>query len=36
MTIHELLELGSKNLREVGQEEPKALAKRISAKYGKI
>ena len=31
MTIHELLELGSKNLREVGQEEPKALAKRILA-----
>lgn len=31
MTIHELLELGSKKLREVGQEEPKALAKRILA-----
>ena len=31
MTIHELLELGSKNLREARQEEPKALAKRILA-----
>ena len=31
MTIQELLELGSKNLREAGQEEPKALAKRILA-----
>lgn len=31
MTIQELLELGSKNLREAGQEEPKSLAKRILA-----